>query len=247
MLVAIAKNTNTKKVAKYTTKEEGPFICPGCRKEVIFKRGGNIANAFAHRPGSECLYGLKERPLYRQAKMELYDALIEKGYPVELEYTFTGCSGKTYLVDLLVTLPKGKVIIELDKFSLTPAEIRQQIQDCQELDIAVFWTGFIKGRDLKDRYLPTSVERLCHKLGNGTVLYWSGGLNFKACHYLPYTPKNKLVEQTYKKYVIRQFKQEKISFDTLIFSSVNDKEAGVVCRYLMTSEPDWYCKKDTVL
>lgn len=246
MLVAIAKNTNIKKVANYTTKEDGPFICPSCKQEVIFKRGTDIANSFAHKVATDCAYGAKEKEVHRRAKMEVYDGLMSKGYSVELECEIIGASGKTYLVDLIVDLPQGKMAIELNKYSLSPAAIRQQICDFHALNLTIFWGCFIKGSDLKARYLPDPIEKLTHTLSGGTVYYWVGGINFKACHYTPYTPRNKMLERTYQKYVTRQFDGEKRPIDETLFLSVEDKKMGSIS-YPFLLGNDWYDRKDNVL
>ena len=58
---------------------DGPFMCPGCRQEVILKQGYITIHHFAHKPGAECPYHdyhQGESTLHLGAKKEIYDALL---------------------------------------------------------------------------------------------------------------------------------------------------------------------------
>lgn len=216
MLVAIAKKDNVKKVAKYTTKEDGPFVCPNCGEEVILKKGKEIANFFSHKNATNCVYGIREKEIQRRAKMELYDTLSQKGYRVELEHVLQHTPYKAYIIDVLAVLPQGTIGIMFGGNTLTPAEVRCHIKDCHEAGIVLFWGSFVKGTDIKSRYLPTGFEKFIHNYQKGTIYYWAGGDTFKACHYAPYTPKSKTIERNYGKYVLRMMDEKKRALDSLV-------------------------------
>lgn len=218
MLVALTKEDKLKKVAKYATKEEGPFICPCCSGEVVLRKNYADLLFFAHKNTGDCVFGEREKEIQRHAKITLYDTLCAKGIDSEIEYMLNGAHSKPYIVDVMVSLPQGMVAVMFNGHTLTSAEIRQHIQVCHTFGIGVFWGAIMKGTENKARYLPTAFEKFIHAYQQGTIYYWSGGDMFKACQYEPYVPMNKLLERNYGKYVVRQFHPEPCSLTQVTFS-----------------------------
>jgi len=60
MLCAIQKINNEKVFARNSVKQEAPFACPSCSKEVTIKKGDIKAHHFAHKPPVTCDHGMGE-------------------------------------------------------------------------------------------------------------------------------------------------------------------------------------------
>ena len=71
-----AKNLGGYVLASQVTKEYGPFVCPMCEGGVVVKKGRINIHHFAHIPPSTCVYGQGETGAHRNAKQEIYDALL---------------------------------------------------------------------------------------------------------------------------------------------------------------------------
>lgn len=59
-----------------TSKNHGPFCCPDCNEEVIFKQYTDRRSHFAHRADAVCGYEGGETETHRYCKESIYSALV---------------------------------------------------------------------------------------------------------------------------------------------------------------------------
>ncbi len=173
-------------VAWEVTREQGPFFCPECGEQVVVKKGQFKIHHFAHLPDSDCTYGVGESEEHRQAKYEIYEALLQHpsvgGLKVERNL-------KDVRPDIsFCWLGKDKVAIELQISAIALDEVERRTRSYMTKNMSVLWmTPYHSGISGFTPYRTKSWERYLHALYFGKVFYWLSGEKILPVHYEPYS------------------------------------------------------------
>ena len=170
MLVACVQGTKSRVNAWQATRENGPFTCPACGREVILHKGAVRAHHFAHKANSNCVHGAGETDLHRRAKTQIYQALSSiHALHCELEAPLTGVRA-----DVLVrsVSTKRTYAIEVQISQLSMPEIIERTRRYAKLGVYVLWVFEWDQELLTKRCAPSLKERWAHALYFGWVYYW---------------------------------------------------------------------------
>lgn len=176
-----AFNTDGKTIiARDATSQQKPFSCPGCRKEMVLKKGNFRVPHFAHIASEHCSYSNGESDCHREAKMAIYDALSRNPlvHHLHLEHHLGEVRP-----DICFCLREHMVAIEVQISPLSPNEINRRTLAYARKGMCVLWTPPIQETllpqrtemDENERYTPSAWERYLHVLYFGKVYYWHSG------------------------------------------------------------------------
>lgn len=184
MLTAIRQSDQEKVQARDTSKAEEPFTCPTCNKEVVIHKGRIRIHHFKHKPPVTCYRGKGESQQHLAAKQEIYDALRSEPNVVDLEIEKDfGVS----VADVYAQISGVRVAIELQKSTLSVADITARTANYHKLGIAVLWLGLWAPALSESRYRPKAWEKWCHAAYFGRVYYWKTGLIIRPIHFATYS------------------------------------------------------------
>jgi len=170
MLVANLEN-NARVYAWLTEKKQKPFYCPACAGEVILKKGKVREHHFAHKPPSDCLFGVGESQLHLRVKREIYTALLN--HPLcmacELERLFEGVRP-----DVSFITGKTPVAVEVQQSNISIDEMTRRMVQYAKLGMYVLWVvpqpPPVLNQD--EVYRPKKWEKFLHAMYYGRLYYW---------------------------------------------------------------------------
>lgn len=187
MLTARVKDGNTV-IGWEVTSKDGPFQCPGCKHELLLKKGYINVHHFAHRSGSDCPYReyhQNESPQHLGAKKAIYDAL--KANPrvslLQLERYMS-----VVRPDISFLLGEIPVAIEMQISPIAPDTVARRTREYTRRGIALLWIFPFDAAQVRDER-GCSVrlwERNIHDLYHGTVYYWLSGELLQPVHFEDY-------------------------------------------------------------
>lgn len=161
--------------AATTEKNEGPFVCPECRKPLVLRKGTVVVHHFAHKPPVDCAYGTGETMEHMWAKYLIHDYLSKSPRITKLDVE------KTIQQNELKARPDVRCVvdnryalgIEFQKSSLDPRQIEQRTATYHQLNVYVLWlvpwpSNLVEG----ERYQPRETERYLHSLYFGRIFFW---------------------------------------------------------------------------
>lgn len=184
MLTAIRESDFAKVVAKWSERSEGPFLCPGCRREVSLRKGNIKAHHFAHKPPIVCKRGVGESEQHLQIKLEIFEALQAESNvtDLELERDF-GIS----VADVYAKISGIPVAIEIQRSTLSANEINSRTRNYHQLGVFVLWIALPSVALKSEKYSPSAWEKWCHATYFGRVYYWEHGQNLTPVHFDQYS------------------------------------------------------------
>ena len=183
MLAGTRSATNGKVFAKDCEKEEGPFFCIGCKKELVLKKGRIKVHHFAHKPPFSCNRGQGETEKHRDCKESIYKMLLSMPNvrDVDIEHDLGSAVADVYAV-----INNVPVAIEVQRSILTVNEITRRTKEYQRLGVHVLWLSLFSTRLVEDRFSPSAWEKWCHATYYGRVYYWVSGLDVIPYHFSDY-------------------------------------------------------------
>ena len=172
-------------IARDVTRKQGPFFCPECGEQVVLKKGSFMAHHFAHRPSSECTYGVGESEEHRQAKYQIYDALCQ--HPGVTKLAIERPLGEVRPDISFCWEGRDYVAIEIQISVASPEKIAQRTSAYATEKIAVLWTKPYRRENMSclTPYRTSLLERYLHALYFGNVYYWLGGELLYPIHFEP--------------------------------------------------------------
>ncbi|MTJ91569.1 MAG: competence protein CoiA [Desulfovibrio sp.] len=176
MLTALSSH-RTHCYAWVTEKNEAPFFCKECLKEVILRKGSVRIHHFAHKSPVTCQYGLGETDVHHKAKKGIFEAL--KTNPncsyCELEKKINNA-----IPDVYAVIKKVPVAIEIQRSNITVQDVCDRTLAHHKNGLSVIWVIpsidqlKIFREDNQDvSRVPKWLECL-HALAYGRVYVWSG-------------------------------------------------------------------------
>jgi competence protein CoiA len=179
-------------IAWDATHHDGPFLCPGCRQEVILKKGYVNVHHFAHKPGVECPYSdyhQGESSLHLLAKKEIYNAL--QAHPRVLRLQLERYMGPVR-PDISFFFGDIPVAIEMQISTIPPDTVARRTREYTRRGIALLWI-FPYDKEIVQDGKACNIrywERYIHSLYQGTVYYWTSGEMLSPVHLEEYVNKN---------------------------------------------------------
>lgn len=167
MLTAVTSSGDVV-IASSSDKNSAPFYCPECHSPVTLKKGRVLTHHFAHTPQSHCQYGVGESEAHRAAKQAIYNSLIYCG----IETAQMEKSLGEVRADIYAVICGREVAIEIQRSTLTPANIIKRTSIYNRLGIAVLWLALNDGSIDKHRFIPKWWEKWVHAAYMGKVFYW---------------------------------------------------------------------------
>ncbi len=165
--------------------EKGPtYLCPGCSKEVILKKGRKVIHHFAHKPPVSCSFAAGETLAHLESKQAFLDHFTSLGLSAEVEHPldFNGVKARA---DVFVsTTRKGMpAAIEIQHTNISLDDIERRTANYSKLGVAVGWVPLInldkldietgsKGGWVVKRYSPKPFEKWVHGFNYGNVWYY---------------------------------------------------------------------------
>ena len=173
-------------VAWEVTREQGPFFCPECKEPVVVKKGQFKVHHFAHRPDSDCAYGVGESEQHRQAKYQIYEALLQHPSVGNLKV-------ERNLKDIRPDISfcwqgRDRVGIELQISAIALDEVERRTRSYLAKDMSVLWImPYHSGVSGLRPYRTKIRERYLHALYFGRVFYWLSQEKLVPVHFEPYS------------------------------------------------------------
>lgn len=183
MLCGIRNSDKKKVFASASIKAEGPFSCPGCRNELILRKGKIKIHHFAHKPPYSCSLGEGETDAHRKCKENIYRCLSGRANVscLDMEANFN-----SVVADIYAVINGYKVAIEVQKSKISVNEIERRTIEYEKLGINILWLSLLNKKLNEDMYSPSAFEKWCHAVYFGRVYYWLSDLIVIPFHFAEY-------------------------------------------------------------
>lgn len=182
----VAENVDgVRRPAFEAEKDECPFTCPICKKNVVLKKGSIREHHYAHEPDANCEYGKGESQLHYKVKRALYLALKEHPncQKCELERVLKGVRP-----DVSLVINKAYVAIEVQKSNISIEDVERRIRAYSALGIHSIWILPVSSPKTimhaeDDVYRSKNWERHLHQLHRNRLYYWHSDALVMPYHY----------------------------------------------------------------
>jgi competence protein CoiA len=174
MLSAKRKSDGQIVAAYFERKDNGPFECLGCKKEVMLKTSQSRINHFAHVNPIACKFFEGESETHRRCKMEIYEAL--KREPHVRDVVLERPLG-TVRPDVSAYFNDVPVAIEVQISSLAVDTITRRTIEYHRKGVYVLWLLQWTPKLDAERYNPQLWEKWVHAVYFGKAYYWIDGLS----------------------------------------------------------------------
>jgi hypothetical protein len=156
----------------------GPsYACPGCRANVILRKGQIRIHHFAHEPRQSCVWGEGETEDHLEAKSKLYEAFLNRSLRAEAEWEVPSLGGDRRADVFIWEMGAGPVALELQHTPIVPEAMVTRTKAYMAAGVAPLWVPFIDLPDgvgpVIEGYRPKPFERWISAFGFGEIWYWS--------------------------------------------------------------------------
>jgi competence protein CoiA len=180
MLCGIRFQDNLKVFASYSEKEHGPFNCPGCKHELVLRKGRIKVHHFAHKPPYHCQRGEGESDAHRKCKESIYNSLSKYTHVTNLDVE---ADFGAVIADVYCLINNVPVAIEIQRSNLSVNEITARTSAYEKLGINVLWLALFNKKLGEKKYSPKAWEKWCHATYYGRVYYWVADLTIAPVHF----------------------------------------------------------------
>ena len=164
------------------------YICPGCRRSLILRKGAVRIHHFAHRPPVTCLWGIGETAAHLAAKELMREVFLGRSLVAEAEWPIASLAGDRRADVYVEDMVAGKLAIELQHTPISREAIAARTRSYLAAGIAVFWVAFLgqalrlrarrpppdeDGDWLIERYVPRPFERWIAGYCAGDIWYYA--------------------------------------------------------------------------
>jgi competence protein CoiA len=136
MLCGIRCQDNLKVFASTSERDHGPFNCPGCKDELVLRKGRIKVHHFAHKPPYHCQRGEGESDAHRKCKESIYNSLSKYTHVTNLDVE---ADFGTVIADVYCLINNVRVAIEIQRSNLSVNEITARTSAYEKLGINVLW------------------------------------------------------------------------------------------------------------
>lgn len=183
MLTAERVSNMERVIGRDSAKNESPFQCPKCKREVVLRKGNRKIHHFAHKPPITCNWGAGETEAHRTTCLAIYDALrLAAGVEgVALEKDFGSC-----VADVFAVIRGERVAVEVQRSKISAHEIARRTVNYHALNIAVLWVLLPREELSTDKLSAKEFEKWCHAAWYGRAYYWIAGEVLQPVHFDEY-------------------------------------------------------------
>lgn len=176
-MLTASSNHRARCYAWTTERNEAPFFCKECLKEVILRKGRVRAHHFAHKSPVACQYGLGETEEHRKAKKGIFEGL--KKNP-NCSYCELEERVNSVIPDIYAIIKEIPVAVEVQRSNMTVQDVCDRTLAHYKNGLSVIWV--IPSIDQLKTYrednqdvsrVPKWLECL-HALAYGRIYVWSG-------------------------------------------------------------------------
>jgi hypothetical protein len=158
------------------------YLCPGCKSDVILKRGRFVIPHFAHKPPA-CGWAKGETLEHMRAKIAFRNALAKSYSEVQVEKLIPSLPNDRR-ADIYFSNHAGqRAVIELQHTPISLDEIERRSSTYAKENIAQLWVVLVSSKRLAtaernnegihiERYPARPFERWIHGLHYGSILYF---------------------------------------------------------------------------
>jgi competence protein CoiA len=160
--------------------ERGPlYVCPGCKRGVVLRKGTRITHNFAHKPPVSCSWATGETQAHLAAKKAFRDAFKARGLRAELEKEVISLAGDRR-ADVLIWSPAGaQVAFEIQHQPIDPRDIRRRTEAYCAAGIPVVWVSLPKKDVWEHLATNKSGLKVISRYSARDWENWVHGYNFK--------------------------------------------------------------------
>lgn len=145
---------------------DGPFFCPACGEELVFKSGVMRIPHFAHFAHSPCQYrGESESHLY--AKVQIWDGLRRDSDCAEVEFERTIGDRRP---DIWAVIRGYPIAIEVQNSETTIADLAQKLSDYQRMGLYCIYV--LPHSIPSGTYSAPAWQRYLHAMAYGNLYYF---------------------------------------------------------------------------
>lgn len=248
MLRALDKN-NISLYAWETEKQQQPFYCPECKRNLVLKKGDRKEHHFAHEINANCKFGIGESQLHLSIKKELF--LYLKSQP-----NIKNCDLERYLgtvrPDLSMRINNIPIAIEIQCSNIPIETIQHRISEYTRKNIYLLWVFPYENLKLNSNslYNLKDWEKYIHGLYFGKVFYYIKDDELLPVHYSPtHTWKNGYNESSAYTFSYKKLKKGRVGTNIFIskdFKPIIKKEWGQYLRSLIYTDnlKEWWKKEE---
>ena len=169
-----------------TSREAGPFRCPGCEGPVVYRSGSHVMAHFAHKAGTAPDYcdRVAESLEHERIKLAIFEAAREAGITfAQPEYKIPG-----HIIDVALIGKAHKVAVEVQISPMKLEDIKARVAGHAAAGFKTLWV--IKPPEAEEgpdeKYRNPAFQRDIHELGLGALFVHRSGLLFDVIHLMGY-------------------------------------------------------------
>ena len=159
------------RIAWETRREDKPFFCPACGKEVVICKGSVRAHHFRHKARSSCGYGAGESQAHMITKREIFEAVLAD--PACDDCQLERWVGGDVRPDVSFRYRGRYIVVEVQKSSIKIEDIKRRMAAYTARKWYTLWV--IASPRPTALYDLALWERFLSTMYYGMLYYWKMG------------------------------------------------------------------------
>lgn len=164
------------------------YLCPGCRAELVLRKGDIVIHHFAHKPPVACEFGSGKSADHLEAKLAIYQAFKPRAHRAEMEWPLELLTGDRRADVFVWDMQGAKIAFEIQHTDISADLMERRTASYMQAGISVIWLPFLKAkyREQAQRarpgeegdwvipnYRAKPFESWLHGFGFKTIWYWA--------------------------------------------------------------------------
>ena len=184
----LAALLNDARIYAHSAQKGGRYLCPGCKAELVLRKGDIVIHHFAHKPPVECEFGAGESAEHLEAKLAIFKAFAPRALKAEMEWPVESLTGDRRADVFIWDMQGAKIAFEIQHTEISGELIAKRSADYMRAGISVIWIPVLKSKfraqaaRVKDgepgdwlvpNYRPRPFESWLHAFNYGQIWYWA--------------------------------------------------------------------------
>ena len=184
----LAALLNDARIYAHAAQKGASYHCPGCKAELVLRKGDIVIHHFAHKPPVECEFGAGESADHLEAKLAIYRAFAPRALKAEMEWPVEALSGDRRADVFVWDMQGAKIAFEIQHTEISGDLIARRSDAYMRAGISVVWIPFLKSRFraqaervkpggegdwIIPNYSPRPFESWLHAFNFGQIWYWA--------------------------------------------------------------------------
>lgn len=154
-----------------TMPTEGPFYCPECGDQVIFRAGGKRTWHFAHKGEKSCGYMCDETEVHYDCKINLFRSL--RNNP-QVTFCMVEYKIATRRADIYAVINGYPIAIEIQNSEIRRQEIQAKLENYSAVGVHCLY--ILPHNIPSGSFQATEWKRYLHAMYLQNLYYWSPGM-----------------------------------------------------------------------